>query len=134
MSKYYYPAIFEYDEKEEVYIVNFPDLDGCFTDGKTIKEATENAVDALSLMLWHLEEEKRTIPQATEPYSLKIKIAGKSFISMVQADTKEYKRKMNKKTVKKTLTIPEWLNTLAIENNVNFSGVLQDALKTKLNA
>ena len=51
---------------------------------------------------------------------------------MIAADTVMYRQKMSNKTVKKTLSIPEWLNTLAVENNINFSGVLQEALKQKL--
>ena len=51
---------------------------------------------------------------------------------MIAADTMMYRQKMNSKTVKKNLSIPEWLNTLAIENNISFSGVPQEALKQKI--
>jgi len=128
--KYLYPAIFKYDKAENVYIVEFPDIKGCYTDGDTLEEAAYNAQDVLSLMLWNMEEVKETVPAATKPEN--IKVNANSFMSLVTADTAEYKKKYSKKVVKKTLSIPEWINTLAIENNVNFSGVLQDALKEKL--
>ena len=62
----------------------------------------------------------------------KLEVGENAFVVMVSADTAAYRRKMSNKTVKKTLSIPEWLNTMALEENINFSGVLQDALKEKL--
>lgn len=58
MSKYIFPAILQWDKKDNVYYVNFPDVDGCFTDGATLTEAMENAGDVLNLMLWTMEQQK----------------------------------------------------------------------------
>ena len=55
------------------------------------------------------------------------------FVSFISIDMDDYRKKFNKKSIKKTLTIPEWLNYLAEKNDINFSQVLQEALKEKLN-
>ena len=128
--KYVYPAIFGQDNNK-VYLVSFPDLDGCYTDGATLEEALENAKDVLNLKLWDMEEKKEIIPVPSDPR--KIKTAKTEFISLISADTLAYQKLYDKKSVKKTLSIPRWLDNLAIENNVNFSNILQNALKKQLN-
>ena len=62
--KYAYPAVFTFDESENCYYVNFPDMENCFTDGKNIPEAIENAEDVLSLMLCQMEDDGAEIPSA----------------------------------------------------------------------
>ena len=128
--KYIYPAIFEQDNNK-IYLVSFPDLDGCYTDGKTLEEALENAEDLLNLKLWDMEEKEEDIPVPSDPR--KIKTAKTEFISLISADTLAYRKLYDKKSVKKTLSIPRWLDNLATENNVNFSNILQNALKKQLN-
>lgn len=129
--KYIYPAIFEEVSAKEGggYAVTFPDWSGA-TSGKTLEEAVRMAEDFLGLACWDAEEDKEPLPSPTNPKT--VAVDERSFVAMVSADTAEYRRKMNQKTVKKTLSIPEWLNTMALERNINFSGVLQDALKEKL--
>ena len=128
--KYIYPAIFEQDNNK-IYLVSFPDLDGCYTDGKTLEDALENAKDLLNLKLWDMEEKREDIPVPSDPR--KIKTAKTEFISLISADTLAYRKLYDKKSVKKTLSIPRWLDNLATENNVNFSNILQNALKKQLN-
>ena len=94
-------------------------------------EAYENAEDALNLTLWDLEERKDAIPVSTEVN--KITCAEGSFVSLVAADTLAYRKQYDTKSVNKTLSIPRWLDTLARENNVNFSNILQRALLKELN-
>ena len=128
MAKYVYPAIFA--EEENGYSVSFPDISGCYSDGDTLADAVENAKDALCLMLYDLEERGEAIPS---PSPLKaIKSTLNDVVSLVACDTLEYRKFFDKKAVKKTLTIPNWLNTMAERSNVNFSAVLQDALIEKL--
>ena len=127
--RYNYPAIFEQDKKGN-YLVEFPDLEGCYTDGKDLNEALDNARDVLNLMLWNMEENKETIPKASVPN--KIKIPKTKFITIISADTLAYRKVHDKKAVKKTLSIPRWLDTIATEQNVNFSNVLQNALVKQL--
>ena len=127
MNIYFYPAIFTYDENDKCYMVDFIDLKGCSTFGNTIDEAYEMAQDALGLYLSDLAE----IPAPTIPYN-NIKLKQNQFISLVEINLIEYKKKVSNIAIKKTLTIPSWLNTLAEKNNINFSQLLQKALKKEL--
>ena len=126
--KYVYPAVFSHDE--EGSYVRFPDIENCFTDGDTIEEAIENANDVLPLMLTAFEDDRDPIPEATAID--KVALSEGEFASLIYADTVEYRKKFNNKSVKKTLSIPAWLNTIAEQNNVNFSNVLQNALMDQL--
>ena len=127
--KYVYPAIFT--EEKNGYSVRFPDIEGCFTCGDTLDEGLSMANDALSLMLVHLEDEKGKIP---EPTSIKsITVDEDEFATLISADTAVYRKTLSNMAVKKTLSIPQWLNQAAMAAGINFSQVLQDALKAKLN-
>ena len=127
MNIYFYPAVFTYDENDKCYMVDFIDLKGCSTYGKTINEAYLMAQDAMGLYLSDLE----TFPNPTIPYN-NIKLNENQFISIVEIDLLEYRKKYSNLAVKKTLTIPVWLNTLAEKNDINFSQLLQKALKKEL--
>ena len=131
MKKLIYPAIFH---KAEVggYSVTFPDLPGCNTEGNDLAEALYMAQDALGLYLYSLRQDKMPLPQSMQPEAL---ILDKdSFVTLVEWDEEAYLRRTSNKAVKKTLTIPEWMNTLAEEKNINFSKTLQEALLEKLEA
>ena len=127
MKNFIYPAIFTYDENDKCFIVDFIDLKGCSTYGESIDEAYLMAQDAMGLFLSDLD----TFPKPTIPYD-NIKLGKNQFISLVEIDLNEYRKKYNNIAVKKTLTIPSWLNTLAEKNDINFSQVLQKALKNEL--
>ena len=120
-----FPAIFTYDGK--YYNVDFIDLKGCSTFGDSIQNAYLMAQDAMGLYLDGLTN----FPKPTLTFS-NITLQKNQFISFVSIDMDEYRKKTNNKAIKKTLTIPSWLNTLAEKNNINFSQVLQEALKEKL--
>jgi predicted RNase H-like HicB family nuclease len=128
MNTYFYPAIFTYDENDKCYMVDFIDLKGCSTFGKSLDEAYLMAQDALGLYLSDLEE----FPKPTIPYN-KIKLNSNQFISLIEINLLEYRKKYSNIAVKKTLTIPTWLNTIAERNDINFSQLLQKALKNELN-
>ena len=121
-----YPAIFTLENDE--YWVEFIDLKGCFSDGKTLAEAMENAKEAMVLFLEDLTE----YPKCTTDIK-SIKLKENQIISFVSVDLEEHKRKYENKSVKKTLSIPAWLNTMAEKENVNFSQILQKALIDTLN-
>ena len=89
------------------------------------------AADVLCLTLYGLEEEGKPIPAASDLQSVEAKKP--AFASLVRCDTIEYRRFYDNKAVKKTLTVPAWLNTMAERNGINFSLVLQTALKHELN-
>lgn len=129
MAKYVYPAIFT--PEPEGYSINFPDLESCYTSAPTLEEGMEMAADVLCLTLYGLEEDGKPIPAASD--LREVKTDGQAFVSLVRCDTIEYRRFYDNKAVKKTLTIPAWLNTMAERNGVNFSMVLQAALKHELN-
>lgn len=128
MGKYIYPAIFKKDGN--FYTVHFPDLESCYTQGENLQEAYEMASDILCLTLYHLEEEEATIPSASEVTAIPTREG--EFVSLVDCDTLEYRQYYDNKAIKKTLTIPSWLNTLSEREGVNFSAVLQTALKNTL--
>jgi len=132
--KYTYTAIFKPAPSEEtkgkvIYGVSFPDLP-CHTCGNDLTHAIEMAQDALCLCLYHREQEGKEIPNPTEPQN--VKVHKDEFISAISVDTTDYKRFYSNQAVKKTLTIPAWLNTEAEKAHINFSGILQAALKEKL--
>lgn len=128
MNNYFYPAIFTYDKNDKSYIVDFIDLKGCSTFGNSIDEAYLMAQDALGLYLSDLEN----FPKPTIPYN-HIKLEDNQFISIIEIDLSEYRKKYSNISVKKTLSIPCWLNTIAEKKDINFSQLLQKALKKELN-
>lgn len=127
MAKYVYPAIFTLAE-EGGYLVNFPSLENCFTDGDTLAEAFENAEDALALMMCTLED--KGTPEA--PVGIPVEAPEHGEVHLIHCDTMEYRRLYQSRAIKKTLTIPAWLNTAAERHGINFSQVLQEALIARL--
>ena len=129
MARYAYPAVFTPEENGQ-FSVNFPDLESCHTCGDDLEDALFMAEDVLAFVLYDYERERRDI---TEPSAAKkIKMEENEFINFVACDTLEYRKMHNNKSVKKTLTIPEWLNESATSMGLNFSQVLQDALMEKV--
>lgn len=128
MSKQIYPAVFHHDE--DGYWVEFPDLPGCFTDGDTLEETMSMAADALSLYLSSAKEDGKTVPPPSDPAD--VTFEGRGFVSPVAYDEAAYLRRTDTRAVKKTLTIPGWLDTLAKEHNLNFSNLLQNAIRREL--
>lgn len=130
-----YPACF-YKEKEGGYSVIFPDLNHLATCGDTLANAVEMAVDCLASYLYTAKKEKEDVPAPSDISDIDVNAEydeyETAFINMVSVDVDEYAKKHFEKSVKKTLTIPSWLNDIAIENNINFSQVLQNALKDQL--
>jgi predicted RNase H-like HicB family nuclease len=124
--KYVYPAIFEQENGR--YYVSVPDLKGCNTVGDDLQDAIEMARDAIEMWLCIAEDRGEKIPESSK--NLKTDVG---FVSLVDADTTLYRKKTDNKAVKKTLTIPSWLNAQAELANVNFSQILQDALIKRLN-
>lgn len=128
-DSYIYPAIFEYEA--EGISISFPDLPGCFSCAQTDEEAFFMAKEAMGLHLKGMETDNDDIP---EPTSLKdIKIENNQKVVLIQVDMPVVRRAVDNISVKKTLTIPQWLNNIATREHVNFSQVLQEALKEHLN-
>lgn len=130
-----YPACF-FKEDNDGYSVIFPDLNWLSTCGDTLNEALAMAVDCLAGYLYHAKIDNDTIPTPSPMADIslytiadEIKISSDgAFVNMVSVDVDAYAKVHFEKSVKKTLTIPSWLNDRALALNVNFSQVLQDAL------
>lgn len=125
--KLIYPAIFKpFSDNSGGYVVEFPDLPGCVTEGKSLEQAIEMGIDAASGWILGELEDGEQIPRASD-YA---EIAAKSgcMTNMLLLDIDSYEEKYGNKAVRKNLTIPAWLNAFAEKNNINFSKLLQDAL------
>lgn len=127
MKKYFYPAVFSKEGK--CYNVKFIDFDDIFTFGTGFDDAYYMAQDALYNML---PEYKDNLPEPTYNY-MSIKVAKDEFITMVELDLVEHEKRISSKTVKTTVTMPEWLKNLADMKGLNFSKLLQDSIKDELN-
>ena len=128
MAKYVYPAIFK--KEGDLYSVSFPDLESCYTQGESVEDALDMARDVLCLTLYGLEERGEKIPAPSDISD--ISETPGAFTTLVPCDTLEYRKFYDNRAVKKTLTIPAWLNTASEREGINFSAVLQRALKAEL--
>lgn len=135
-----YPACFF--KEDTGYSVIFPDLNWLATCGDTLQSAMTAAVDCLAGYLYTCQQEGDTFPApsplgkiipseiAKELYSNTSDID--VFVNMVSVDVAAYAKENFQKSVKKTLTIPAWLNKAALEKGINFSQTLQEALLQKI--
>lgn len=126
---YIYPAIFEYEKKG--ISISFPDLPGCISCAKDDEEALYMARDALGLYIVCAEEDGEELPIPTKLN--KINLVNNQKITLVEVNMPLFREAVQNSAVKKTLTIPKWLNELAEKNHINFSQVLQTSLKNILN-
>jgi len=126
---YIYPAIFE--KTETGYSVLFPDLPGCFTVGKTLEEAHSLAKEALGLHLWGYERDGEEIPSPATIDAIHVEYPDE-IIGLVEVSILAFRAKLDTRAVKKTLTIPYYLNQMAEKEKINFSHELQSALKQRL--
>jgi predicted RNase H-like HicB family nuclease len=133
LPKYVYPAIFDPNEHGG-YTVTFPDLPGCITEGDNLDDALRMAAEAMALHLYGMERDGDDIPVPSKPSEIQLpEDADKdAFITLIQARTEPIRDEIQNRSVKKTLTIPKWLNDEAEEAGINFSQALQYALKEQL--
>ena len=117
-----YPAIIHHEG--DSYWIEFPDLEGCQTFADTLEDVFTEAKEALGAYCYALADEKKILPNPSD-ISL-IKHSGDDILAMVEVP------KLKQRSVKKTLTIPSWLDKAAQERHINFSKVLQDALIKQL--
>jgi len=129
MAQYVYPAVFT--EEDCGYSIRFPDIENCFTSAPNLQDGIKMANDVLCLMLYELEENGDPIPPASSVRDLAVE--DNEFATLISCDTIAYRKFFDNKAVKKTLSIPSWLNDMAERAGINFSGTLQEALKKQLN-
>lgn len=131
-----YPACF-YEENDGRYSVIFPDLNHLATYGNDLNDAMNMAVECLASYLFELKISKESAPQPSDIKSVNVDTEydeyKSAFVNMVSVDVEEYAKKHFKKSVKKTLTIPEWMNDYVIENKLNCSAILQEGIMNKMN-
>ena len=125
--KLIYPAVFKpFSDQSGGYVVEFPDLPGCVTEGKDLAQAIEMGIDAASGWILGELEDGEKIPQSSD-YS-EVAVEKGSMVNMLLLDIDSYEEKYGEKAVRKNLTIPAWLNSFAEKNNINFSKLLQETL------
>ena len=125
--KLIYPAVFyPFSDNSGGYVVEFPDLPGCVTEGKTLEAAFEMATDVASGWVLDELEEGNEVPKASGYDSVERREGGQ--VNMVLLDMDAYAEQYGEKAVRKNVTIPAWLNSYAEKQKINFSQVLQEAL------
>lgn len=129
-----YPVIFT--QTKDVVLIDIPDLE-ILTEGQNMIDAVEMARDAIGLKGITIEDNGEQIPEPTELSKINLENGvfikeGKSFLSLVDIDFTEYRRRVDNKAVRRNVTLPSWLNREAEKANINVSKVLQEALMTKL--
>ena len=127
-ERYFYPAIFTYEPGQEI-AVDFPDLN-CATSGTNDDDALLSARELLGCVLYGLEEDGEEIPAPT-PLA-KVEIQSNERAVLVDVYMPSIRQANINRSVNRTVTLPAWLNAAALERNINFSQVLQDALKSQL--
>ncbi len=125
-----YPVVMT--QGKEFVVVFVPDFN-INTQGKDIPDAIEMARDAIGLMGIDMQDEGEALPNASNLAEVQAEVPSGGIVSLVDVDFAEYRRKNDMRAVKKNCTIPSWLNFEAERAGVNFSAVLQAALKTELN-
>lgn len=129
VERYFYPAVFTYEPEQEIAVV-FPDLDVA-TSGTDDTDALLSARELLGCVMFGLEEDGEEIPTPTPLADVNTKKNEKAVLIDVYMPS--VRLAQVNKSVNRTVTLPAWLNAAALEHNVNFSQVLQDALKQQLN-
>ena len=129
-DRYVYPAVLTYEDGYEI-AVTFPDLPGCATSGETDTEALMMAKEALGLHLWGMENDGDELP-APSPIR-DIELEAGEIVALVEVYMPSVRLSQENRSVNRTVTLPAWLNAQAMERGVNFSQVLQAALRAEIN-
>ena len=135
-----YPAIFT-QSKKGGYAVVFPDLNHLATSGDDMQEAMEMAVDCLAGYLFSEKLDGNEIPKPTPVEQVDVHCedieeymddVANQFVNAVSVDVEAYAAQHFSKAVKRTVSIPQWLNSRAVAQKINFSKTLQKALMKEL--
>ncbi len=124
MTEYVYPAIFHENEDGSFTIV-YPDLPGCISEGKSLGNAVYMAQSALTQWIGYLTDKKSEIPSPSNLQN--ITVSENEFVNFIRADIRD------NRAVKRTVSIPKWMDDQVTEAGLSLSRVLQEALKSKLN-
>ena len=127
-DRYFYPAVFTFEPGREIAVV-FPDLD-CATSGENEDDALLSARECLGCVLHGLEEDGEEMPAHTPLTQIKTKENERAVL--IDVFMPWIRLAQVNRSVNRTVTLPAWLNAATLEMGINFSQVLQDALKDKL--
>lgn len=125
MSEYVYPAIFHSND-DGSFSITFPDLPGCISEGKSLGNAMYMAQAAMTQWIEYLTDKKQPVPSASSIETISTESG--EFTSLIRAEIKE------NRAVKRTVSIPKWMDDKVIESGLSLSRVLQDALRERLHA
>lgn len=128
-DQYIFPAVFT--RTEAGLSISFPDLPDCEATASSTEEGFEHAREALAMLLYKMEENNEAIPEPTD--ATQIPAEANQFVTVIDAWMPPFRKKMENQAVKKTLTVPKWLDDAAKSAGLNYSRILQDALKDELN-
>lgn len=121
--EYIYPGVFE-QNNDGSYTITFPDLPGCISEGKSLSNAIDMAQSALTQWIEYLLEEKEDVPSPSDIKT--IKTSSSQFVNLIRAEVRD------NRAVRRTVSIPGWLDTKATNAGISLSKILQDALKERL--
>jgi predicted RNase H-like HicB family nuclease len=128
--KYSYTAVITPTEDGTEYYCKVPDLPGCVTTGSDVNECIDLISDAMALWLVSAEDHDDPIPAATR--QSEIPRSDDSVLSVIRADTLAYRALTDTKAVRKNVSLPAWMATLADKRGINCSQVLQEGLRQAL--
>ena len=121
--EFVYPAIFQAND-DGSYTITYPDLPGCISEGKSLENAMSMAQSALAQWIEYLIDKNQEIPQPSPMQS--VLVEANEFVNLIHFDNKD------KRAVKRTVSIPKWMDEGASQSGLSLSRVLQDALKERL--
>jgi predicted RNase H-like HicB family nuclease len=121
--EYVYPAIF-HENKDKSYTISYPDLPGCISEGKSLGNALSMAQSALVQWLGYLNDKNQKLPEASDINDMSIK--KDEFVNLVRVELKD------KLAIKRTVSIPKWMDDKVSQSGLSLSKVLQEALAERL--
>lgn len=129
---YDYIAIFTLEENG-VYGVEVPNFGEVYSQGNTLDEAIKNITDCLELGIYGREKDNEELPSPIDPLKYQFNLEKGQFMMSIRAFMPRIRKSISNKAVKKTLTIPQWMNEEVMKYDVNLSKILQDAILKELN-
>lgn len=124
MTEYIYPAVFHLNGDDDSYTVTFPDLPSCITEGKDLSNALYMAQDLLTQWAAYCEEKGEALPPASRIEDTACEPG--EFVNLVRAVVRD------DRAVRRTVSLPKWLDDQVSSAGLSLSRVLQDALKERL--
>ena len=131
--KYTYLALFEADKENGGYTISFPDFSGAISEANTLNEAIYNAREVLEIHTVMFEDEGKEFPESSSFKALASQLGSdEDILQAISVDTELVRERERSKVVNKTVTLPNWLVEVGKENKINFSQLLQKAIREEL--